>query len=152
MSIDLQQARCVVCNTTSSPLWRRNEEDAVVCLECHTSKKTETDKSSVASNSGTDSSNNSAPKKKKNNRKTKVDKGGRINNSSLANTVTKISYRGRRSLTKETVRISSFNPMNVSCIITIPQPIKSPAPEPMVLTTSSVLYKVYIHNSTCPNV
>ena len=106
---DPNQTRCAVCSATSSPLWRRNEEDAVVCLDCHSaSKKAQNDKSTspiVATSVGSPSEtvSNNTQRKKKNNKKAKNDKAGKLNNSSLANRVNKVTYRGRRSITKETV-------------------------------------------------
>lgn len=112
MSTDHQQTRCTICQATSSPVWRRNEDDAVVCLECHTRKKTEDDKAGSIRNStpsaaasSDNSTTNQAPtsKKRKNNKRSKLDRAGRSSNSPLVNSTSKASYRGRRTITKETV-------------------------------------------------
>lgn len=112
MAEGLQEAVCCsVCQTTSTPVWQRNDDDTIVCLECHSNKK----EKNTASNSDT---TQLLPKKKK--RKTKIERAGRNSNSPLVSTVNKITYRGRRSLAKDIVSllrvyIISFNHVYLTC-------------------------------------
>ena len=108
MSTDPQITHCTICKTTSSPIWRRNDHDAVVCLECYAQKKA--DKNSSSSGEASSTAVNQAPKKKKNNKRNKLDRAGRSSNSPLVNVVSKITYRGRRSIMKETVSLHLMYP------------------------------------------
>ena len=107
MSTDPQLAHCTICKTTNSPIWRRNESDAVVCLECYTHKRS--DNSSLPGSSGGEtSSTTTVPRKKKNAKRSKVERVGRSSNSPLVNFVSKINYRGRRSMSKDIVSVEDW--------------------------------------------
>ena len=101
-SSDSRPPQCANCQNTSSPIWRRGEEDVVLCLECHTSLKKVENEKSVAE------SVNQGMKKKKNGKRNKIDRGGRSSNSPLAGSNARNTFRGRRSFCKEMVCIIYF--------------------------------------------
>ena len=70
------EPECTKCHVTSSPIWRRNEDGAILCLECHSAaKKLEKERSSESTpqpqNAGqsTASGNHSYKKGKKGGKK-----------------------------------------------------------------------------------
>lgn len=116
MAESQQTACCSICQATSSPIWRRNEDDTVVCLECHSNKKAEKNAAGNSDSSGSGGTSQ-VPKKKKNNRRNKIERAGRSSNSPLVNTVNKITYKGRRSLAKDIVIL--FTPLAINMFVIV---------------------------------
>ena len=107
------EPECTKCHVTSSPIWRRNEDGAIVCLECHsTAKKLEKERLSESvpqpQNAGQSSAsgNQSYKKGKKGGKKgAKGDKGKNSGGVSvqMSSGANKGIQKSRRTLHKSKV-------------------------------------------------
>ena len=98
------EPQCSTCQATSSPMWRRNEEGATICLECHSLlKKQDKEMKEKVPDSNTHAQ--FSRKRKGNKRSTKGDKGkGGVSRSSNSPVVgNRGQQQGRRSLFKSKV-------------------------------------------------
>ena len=155
------EPECSKCHVTSSPIWRRNEDGAIICLECHSAaKKLERERLAEAASQPQNASQPSASgnhtyKKGKKGGK-KGGKGDKNKNSGagsvqVASGANKGVQKSRRALFKSkvsAVAIILAERIEIGCDLYLlfwrvySKPVKAVVPEPMLRTSDSIVYKV----------